>query len=1039
MPTEAEIKAEILAAVTATAPDKLPQVEREVDEWILREDPNHKKIIQTFYKQWKSITSPDEVGDENAWNSTTAYVLGLTNKAPAGDFFYIKRRTFARPEPPDIDSDFDYEYRDMILAYLVRKYGRGRVGNIGTYQELKLRSYVTRAVKALDLANRFGTPEYTPENVKKVTEILDRLPKSYGAILKVKDENGEEHPIKTTADAYKWCKDFRFYMDRHPEIMQHAANIEGLRSIFGVHASGIVLSDVPLDEIAPLRTAKVTGDEVAYATQFAYEDLALLGLIKFDILAISTLTVIARCLKMVKENYGITLDIENLPLSDKKTLDLYKSGDLTGVFQCESEKMQQTCVDVGVDRFSDIAAVISLFRPGPMDSIPDYCNCKWGRKKVSYFHPTIEPHVKAALADTYGVLCYQEQVMMICVSLGDMTPTEALIVIKGISKKKADVIEKGHAKFVEGAQRKGVPKDIIEQYWAKFIMPFSSYGFNKSLLETTLVKTPLGDRELQSLKKGDEVYSVNEQGQIVVVPVVELHNHGELEGYEVTFDDGSQVNCSINHKFLTPLGQMPLWEIWRTRSQVFGTHIHEAKIMDNEMRHANRWQSEQGSSSGELQPVQRVGMEKKGIRRDSCTSVSLWSLFSEGKIAKRTHAWLRKMFGYQSTQYSNTHGKAQSRQSITRAEIDIFCNSQKDFCTSGHSGRQGSTVEEVARRQSGEVSRMYTCGAEKPEKVENGSLDEKSVGVGVAENPVRRFTATGRFSVREYLDRSRWVLPLLRSEAYEDFVRACSAERRSSQLRSQTQEGCNATQDEHGVFHQFFRPTERRVVAGGEHYATVSDTRNMVPRHIVRIMPVGKRRMFDLEVACSTHNFLLANGLVTSNSHALAYAYLSYQTAYLKANFPEEFICSYLNVELVRRKLERVSDLEREAARMGIFILPRDINKCEKEYTIVKKKDESAGIPRSEIRPAVHCKGLPVLAGENIVDRRPYKSVRDLAMKTDTSLVDHESVTALCDAGFFKTKKEQVLQEFEIIREDLKRARKMGRDSGNNIFGDDDV
>lgn len=647
MPSETEIKQEMLSAISQATPEDRLQAEKEINEFALREDTNGKKVLQTFYKQWQK--SKKKSGSKNPWNSTAAYLLGITKKQPNGSFFFTKRRGFARPSPPDIDSDFDYERRQEVVDYLVQKYGRDRVANIGTYQELKMKSCITRIVKALDIANKFGTPDYTPKNVKKVTEILEQLPRQRGAVLKQRDENGEEHAIKTTKDAYQWCKDFRFYMDRYPEIMQHTNNVEGLRSIFGVHASGIVISDVPLSQIAPLRTAKVTGDEVAYATQFAYEDLELLGLIKFDILAISTLTVIARCVKMVKESYGIDLDMENLPLDDKKTLDLYKTGKLTGVFQCESEPMQKTCMDIGVDRFDDIMAAISLFRPGPMDSIPEYCDRKWGRKKISYFHPTIEPLVKDVLASTYGILCYQEQVMRLCGTLGDMTPTEALVVIKGIGKKKEDVIEKGHKAFVEGAVRKGVPEDVAEQYWMKFITPFALYGFNAS--------------------------------------------------------------------------------------------------------------------------------------------------------------------------------------------------------------------------------------------------------------------------------------------------------------------------------------------------------------------------------------------------HACAYAYLSYQTAYLKANFPEDFMCSYLNVEMVRRKLERIADLEREAARMGIFLLPRDINKCEDEYVIVKKKDESAGITRSEIRPCIHCKGLPVAAGRNLVEHRPYASIRDVAIKTSTSCVDMESMAALCDAHFFKTKKDKVLNEFEMIREDLKQSRKRGRDPDDNIFG----
>lgn len=646
MPTELEIKDEMIAYIKGHDPSvDVEQIKREIDDFSSKEDLTNRPCIQKIYTQWKS----GKKGHKNPFNSLLAYQLGLTDKKPQAAFNFMKRRAFARPSPPDIDSDFDYERRQEILDYLVWLYGRGHVGNIGTYQGLKMKSALTRIIKALDIANAYhkGPQAFTTENEQKAKEIKDSLPEQRGAVLKVKDENGEEHVIKSTKDAIKWCPEFKFYIDKYPEILQHALNIEGLLSIFSVHASGVVLCDVPLEQIAPLRTAKETGTgQVALATQFANEDLELLGLIKFDVLGLSTLTVIAEAVRMVEENYGIKIDIENLPLDDRKTLELYKTGKLNGVFQCESYPMQKTCIDIGVDRFEDIMAAISLFRPGPMESIPEYCARKKGEKQISYFHPSIEPYVKQVLSTTYGVLVYQEQVMKLCETLGGMTKTEGLVVIKGIGKKKEDVIAKGRTSFINGATLKGVPKEVAEQYWEKFITPFASYGFNAA--------------------------------------------------------------------------------------------------------------------------------------------------------------------------------------------------------------------------------------------------------------------------------------------------------------------------------------------------------------------------------------------------HSCCYAYISYITAYLKANFPEEFLCSYMNVETRRRKLDKVHILEKECKNMSITLLPRDINKCENEYKIVKKKDPANGVPYSEIRPAIHCKGLSSAAAENIVANRPYNSIADLAEKTD-SVVDVEAVTALADAKFFKTPVDKLVKTFEEIREDLKKRRAHG-DDGTNLF-----
>lgn len=648
MAVDLSYKEEILQYVEQNIKDQkiLENIKKEIEIFASAEDAFSKPCLLKIYNQWKS----GKKGKKNLFNSYLGFALGISKTEPDKNlpFGFKRRRAFARPSPPDIDSDFVHLYKDKILNFLVKLYGRDYVGNIGTYNALKMKSALTRIIKTLDIANSYskGSQAYKTDNEAKAKEIKNALPEQRGAVLKIRDENGEEHAIKNTKDAVKWCQDFAYYMEKHPEIVQHAENIEGLLSIYSVHASGVVLGDVPLSRIAPLRTCKENSDTVSLATQFAYEDLEKLGLIKFDILAISTLTVIAETLEMIKSNYGIKIDIERLPLDDEKTLELYRTGRLAGVFQCESYPMQKTCMEIGVNRFDDIMAAISLFRPGPMESIPEYCARKKGEKEISYFHPTIEPHVKHILSTTYGVLVYQEQVMKICESLGGMTKTEGLGVIKGISKKLPDVIEKGHKSFLKGATSKGVPSDVAEQYWEKFITPFALYGFNAS--------------------------------------------------------------------------------------------------------------------------------------------------------------------------------------------------------------------------------------------------------------------------------------------------------------------------------------------------------------------------------------------------HSCCYAYNSYITAYLKANYPEEFMCAYMNVETERRKMEKVAILEKECKNLNINISKRNINKCELKYQIIKKKNPAEGIYYSEINPSIMCKDLSHSAAASIVENRPYNSVIELAEKT-SSAVDTGAVEALANAGFFAGKKDKLIKEFEVAREDMKKRRQHG-DAGDNIL-----
>ena len=209
----------------------LIQVNKELDLFEATEGLESKNNLETFYSIWKKSSGRE--GSKNGINSWTAYALGMTSKKPEGEFLPL-RRAFARAGFPDVDTDFDDEKRDDVYEYIIDKYGRENVGNIGTHGQLKFKSCVTRVVKALDIANSFSKDKdsnYITDNVAKVNEILDPFPKK--GLMKVKDENGESHLIKTFKDAYKHCPDFRYYVDKYPEIKLHCENIEGGFANFG--------------------------------------------------------------------------------------------------------------------------------------------------------------------------------------------------------------------------------------------------------------------------------------------------------------------------------------------------------------------------------------------------------------------------------------------------------------------------------------------------------------------------------------------------------------------------------------------------------------------------------------------------------------------------------------------------------------------------------------------------------------------------------------------------------------------------------------
>ena len=451
--------------------DIIKKVNEELDILEITEGINDVNNLESFFNIWQE--NKNKKGNRNVINSWIAYYLDLISEKPEGEFLPL-RRAFARDGFPDIDSDFDDEKRDKVYEYIIDKYGREDVGNIGTHGVLKFKSCITRIAKVFDVADAYhkGKDAYITDNKKKVDEILEPFPKK--GLQKVRDKTGKTHIINSLKDAYRYCEEFKYHMNKHPDVFKNAIEIEGIFANFGSHPAGLVISDIPLSDIAPLRTAK----KGVLATQYTMEQLEDIGLIKFDVLAISTLTVIKKTLKMIKENYNLDVNIENLPLDDKATFELYKSGNLDGVFQCESWPMQETVKTMKADNIDDIMAAISLYRPGPMDNIPEYCARKEGFSKLDYFHPSIEKFVKPILEKTYSIIIYQEQIQQICHALAGFSIADGYVMIKAIGKKKKHLMEKYEKRFIEGAIKKEVPKDVIKEYWDKRIVPFASYGFN---------------------------------------------------------------------------------------------------------------------------------------------------------------------------------------------------------------------------------------------------------------------------------------------------------------------------------------------------------------------------------------------------------------------------------------------------------------------------------------------------------------------------------------------------------------------------------
>ena len=437
-------------------------------------------LIDDLWNLYKNAQDRNEIHTENKWNSCLAYYLGTTLCKPTQNCISEKRRTYGRSGFPDVDMDFDYMRRGEILEYLIGKYGRDYVGNIGNVQTLKVKAAVRRAIKVLDPTNsvRFDgdgrrIKSDINENFALENEILKTLPKLMkrgdGSSIESVDETCEEYP------------QFNHYMIKYPEVKRVAKAIEGTIAGFGVHAAGLLLSPIPLSRIAPLHVTRKAGidengkQERVIATQFPMEDVERMGLIKFDVLGLSTKTAINWACKYVKEEKGVDINWGKIGLDDSETLKLINSGKTDGCFQLEQPGMKECLKMIGIHSFDDLVVAVAMYRPGPKDYIPEFAGRKNGAISVSYPHELL----KKITEKTWGVIVFQEQVMQAFMILAGLTASEGYDFMKGCAKKKINLIEKYKEKFFKGALDNKVALDVIERIWAD-LRKFSGYAFNKS-------------------------------------------------------------------------------------------------------------------------------------------------------------------------------------------------------------------------------------------------------------------------------------------------------------------------------------------------------------------------------------------------------------------------------------------------------------------------------------------------------------------------------------------------------------------------------
>jgi len=412
--------------------------------------PGYFLIVQDFLRAAREMGVSVGPGRGSAAGSAVAFCLRITDIDPIKYGLLFERfLNVDRISMPDIDIDFDEDGRDAVLKYVVNKYGHDKVAHIITFGSMAAKM----AIRDVARVQKLPLPD------------ADRLAKLV-----------PERPGITLADAFaevpELAKERESSNHLISQTLKYAQVLEGSVRQTGVHACGIIIGKDSLDNYIPLCTAK---DTDLYSTQFEGSHVESVGLLKMDFLGLKTLSIIKDTIDNIKKSKGIDINIDNIPLDDKKTFELFSKGETTGIFQFESTGMKRYLKDLEPNRFEDLIAMNALYRPGPMEYIPKFIRRKHGTEPIDYPIPAMEKY----LSDTYGITVYQEQVMLLSQELGGFTKGEADSLRKAMGKKKRSIMDEMKIKFQEGCKKNGHDETTANKIWSDW-EAFAQYAFNKS-------------------------------------------------------------------------------------------------------------------------------------------------------------------------------------------------------------------------------------------------------------------------------------------------------------------------------------------------------------------------------------------------------------------------------------------------------------------------------------------------------------------------------------------------------------------------------
>ncbi|MCB0072143.1 MAG: DNA polymerase III subunit alpha, partial [Caldilineaceae bacterium] len=876
--------------------------------------------------------------------SLVAYCIGITGLDPLKNNLIFER--FLNPgrvTMPDFDLDYPDDQREEMIRYTVEKYGDDQVAQIVTFGRMKARAAIRDVGRAKDI---------TLAEVDRIAKMIPAIPGKPVTINDVLTE-GHEFYNPELVQLYKgsdWVRD----------LVDTSMQLEGVARHAGIHAAAVIVADRELEHYTPLMrgTKSTVTNTIA---QYEFPVLESIGLLKVDFLGLSTLSVMREAGRLIKERHGIEYTLSNIPFEGDEAFEAFKllsSGEVSGVFQVESAGMRRVLTEMQPNTFEHIVATTSLYRPGPLEYIPQFIRRLHGEEETVYKHDALAP----ILAETYGIIVYQEQIIQVLSQLAGYTPGEADLVRRAISKKKASEIERHKQIFVEGCHKNGIPKDAAKAIYED-IEFFARYGFNKCLPGDAEVLDAATGRlvRVEDLYTGAAAMDATvtcDTGALKLRTgrVAAVMDNGVKPVYRLTTALGRTLEATANHPFYT-------FDGWRQLDELaVGDQIAVPRTLPVEGR--RRRPEHEVIALGHLlaegnlchpHSVYFYSQDQEQVDDYVAAAEAFDNVTCSVGVHRDTFAVYAKRIDRRTPPGIVTWakdlgiwGKKATEKAIPDAAFELP-NDQVALLIArmwegdGHINVQGRSLfyatssERLARQlqhlllRFGIISRLRTVDF--PYKdgrigyqlfvTGNDNLTQFAAAVGPHFVSATRRENLAALCLNEVAGSGvKDVIPV----GVKDLVRTAKA------TAGVTWTQINA---ETGVAQREFYPTgaasksgfTRSTVARLADYFEDDDLRRFADSDvywdkIVSIDYVGEKQTYDLDVP-GTHNFV-ANDILVHNSHAADYAVICVQTAYLKAHYPVDYMAALLLIE--RDKTEKVVNFINECRRMGIEVLPPDVN-----------------------------------------------------------------------------------------------------------------